>query len=99
VTGLAELQWVLSAHVARMDAPMVTGTGWQPGLFGDHNLTRAMLDIAVPDRPCRPRLSQTMPDRGRGGSGIHSPCRRRNLFLARALIIQGQSWITFLWAM
>jgi predicted amidohydrolase YtcJ len=31
---------------------MVTGAGWQPGLFGDHNLTRAVLDAAVPDRPC-----------------------------------------------
>ena len=31
---------------------MVTGTGWQPGLFGDQNLTRAVLDGAVPDRPC-----------------------------------------------
>ena len=52
VTGLAELQQALAAHLARTNAPMVTGTGWQPGLFGDHNLTRAVLDIAVPDRPC-----------------------------------------------
>jgi hypothetical protein len=52
VTALAELQQALAAHLARTNAPMVTGTGWQPGLFGDHNLTRAVLDIAVPDRPC-----------------------------------------------
>jgi predicted amidohydrolase YtcJ len=52
VTGLTELQQALAAHLARTNAPMVTGTGWQPGLFGDHNLTRAVLDIAVPDRPC-----------------------------------------------
>jgi predicted amidohydrolase YtcJ len=52
VTALAELQQALSAHVARTDAPMVTGAGWQPGLFGDHNLTRVVLDGAVSDRPC-----------------------------------------------
>ncbi|MEY3309768.1 MAG: hypothetical protein RLZZ413_3806 [Pseudomonadota bacterium] len=52
VTGLEDLQLALSAHVARTNAPMVTGAGWQPGLFGDHNLTRGVLDAAVPDRPC-----------------------------------------------
>jgi predicted amidohydrolase YtcJ len=52
VTGLADLQQALASHVARTNAPMVTGAGWQPGLFGDHNLTRAVLDAAVPDRPC-----------------------------------------------
>jgi len=41
VTGLADLQQALASHVARTDAPMVTGAGWQPGLFGDHNLARA----------------------------------------------------------
>jgi hypothetical protein len=52
VTGLEGLQLALSAHVARTNTPMVTGAGWQPGLFGDHNLTRTVLDRAVPDRPC-----------------------------------------------
>ncbi len=26
-------------------------SGWQPGFFGDHNLTAALLDRVVPDRP------------------------------------------------
>ena len=52
VAGLADLQQALSSHVARTNVPMVTGAGWQPGLFGEHNLTRAVLDAAVPDRPC-----------------------------------------------
>ena len=31
---------------------MVWGTGWQCGFFGDHNLTRQVLDAVVSDRPC-----------------------------------------------
>lgn len=42
----------LTAHAARSELPLVLGTGWQPGTFGDHNLTAAVLDRAVADRPC-----------------------------------------------
>jgi predicted amidohydrolase YtcJ len=42
----------LAAHAADSGLPLVQGTGWQPGLFGDHNLTARVLDRAVPDRPC-----------------------------------------------
>jgi predicted amidohydrolase YtcJ len=31
---------------------MIWGAGWQPGFFGDRNLTREVLDRAVTDRPC-----------------------------------------------
>ena len=48
----AQLLAVLSAHAAaKPDLPVVIGSGWQPGIFGDHNLTSALLDRAVPDRP------------------------------------------------
>jgi predicted amidohydrolase YtcJ len=30
----------------------VNGVGWYTGIFTDHNLTRQVLDEAVPDRPC-----------------------------------------------
>jgi len=33
------------------DLGLVMGSGWQAGVFGDHNLTAAVLDRAVPDRP------------------------------------------------
>jgi predicted amidohydrolase YtcJ len=42
----------LAAHAARWKGPLVIGNGWQPGLFGEHNLTAEVLDRAVPDRPC-----------------------------------------------
>lgn len=42
----------LSAHATTRDGPMIWGAGWQPGFFGDHNLTCAVLDRAVADRPC-----------------------------------------------
>ncbi|MCX8509967.1 MAG: amidohydrolase, partial [Rhodobacteraceae bacterium] len=51
-TSLAELQSTLAAHAAATPGPMVWGAGWQPGFFGDENLTRAVLDQVVPDRPC-----------------------------------------------
>lgn len=42
----------VAAHArAKPDLPMVLGAGWQPGLFGDHNLTAELLDRAVSDRP------------------------------------------------
>lgn len=34
------------------ERPWVHGTGWYSGIFGAHNLTRQVLDRAVPDRPC-----------------------------------------------
>lgn len=50
--SLHEIITELSAHAARWTGPMVWGAGWQCGFFGDHNLTRAVVDRAVPDRPC-----------------------------------------------
>ncbi len=42
----------LAAH-ARVKAgmPVILGSGWQAGIFGDHNLTALVLDQAVRDRP------------------------------------------------
>lgn len=34
------------------NAAWVTGVGWYTGVFNDGNLTRQVLDRAVPDRPC-----------------------------------------------
>lgn len=51
-TTIAELQSALAAHAAGWDGEMVWGAGWQCGFFGDQNLTRAVLDAVVPDRPC-----------------------------------------------
>lgn len=51
-TTIGELQAGLSAHATGFKGPMVWGAGWQPGFFGDANLTRAVLDAVVPDRPC-----------------------------------------------
>lgn len=51
-TTLAELQDAMARHAARLSGPMVWGAGWQNGFFGDRNLTRAVLDAVVPDRPC-----------------------------------------------
>ena len=50
--SLDELVTELAAHAAGWQGPMVWGAGWQCGFFGDHNLTRAVVDRAVPDRPC-----------------------------------------------
>lgn len=48
----AALLATLSAHAtANPDLAVVLGAGWQPGLFGDHNLTAALLDRVVSDRP------------------------------------------------
>jgi len=49
VDGLVAL---LAAFAATHDRPWVNGTGWYSGIFGAHNLTRQVLDRAVPDRPC-----------------------------------------------
>ncbi|MGB8814023.1 MAG: amidohydrolase [Paracoccaceae bacterium] len=52
VTSVATLQARLRDHAARVDMPLVMGAGWQAGFFGDDNLTAAVLDAVVPDRPC-----------------------------------------------
>jgi predicted amidohydrolase YtcJ len=36
---------------AKAGMEMVLGSGWQAGVFGDHNLTAKVLDRAVSDRP------------------------------------------------
>ncbi len=52
VTNEAALLASLTAHArAHPDLPLVIGTGWQPGLFGDHNLNATLLDRAPNDRP------------------------------------------------
>ncbi|MFN4158002.1 MAG: amidohydrolase [Gemmobacter sp.] len=52
VTTLAGLQDRLAVHAARVPGmAMVIGAGWQAGIFGDHNLTAAVIDAVVPDRP------------------------------------------------
>jgi predicted amidohydrolase YtcJ len=52
VQGEAELLEVLAAHAkARPGLPVVLGSGWQPGIFGDDTLTAAVLDRVVGDRP------------------------------------------------
>lgn len=48
----ADIVRLTAAHAATAPGPLVTGERWEPGLFGDHNLTRDLLDRAVPDRPC-----------------------------------------------
>lgn len=49
---LEDIARVMATHAAAQPGPMVWGAGWQSGFFGDHNLTRALLDAVVPDRPC-----------------------------------------------
>lgn len=51
-TTRAQLQTALAAHAAGWTGPMIWGAGWQCGFFGDHNLTRDVLDAVLPDRPC-----------------------------------------------
>jgi predicted amidohydrolase YtcJ len=47
-----ELISTLRAHSEALpQMPMVLGSGWQAGVFGDHNLTAAVVDRAVSDRP------------------------------------------------
>ena len=47
-----ELVAMLRAFAATHSREWVNGTGWYSGVFGTHNLTRQVLDRAVPDRPC-----------------------------------------------
>jgi predicted amidohydrolase YtcJ len=52
VTNEAELISTLRAHaVAQPQMPIVLGSGWQAGVFGDENLTAKVIDHAVSDRP------------------------------------------------
>lgn len=48
----ADLLAALGAHAgAKPDLPLIIGSGWQPGHFGDHNLTAHVLDRVTGDRP------------------------------------------------
>jgi predicted amidohydrolase YtcJ len=47
-----ELVEIMRAFAASHDRPWVDGVGWYTGIFTDENLNRAVLDRAVPDRPC-----------------------------------------------
>jgi len=52
VASEAELIGTLRAHAAaKADMAMILGSGWQAGVFGDHNLTARVLDRAATDRP------------------------------------------------
>lgn len=51
VRTVADLQATLAAHAETWPGPLVSATGWQPGLFGDENLTRDVVDAVVADRP------------------------------------------------
>lgn len=51
-TTTAQIAQAMAAHAATQSGPMIWGAGWQCGFFGDANLTHAVLDAAVPDRPC-----------------------------------------------
>lgn len=42
----------LAAFAPTHARPWVNGTGWDASLFGAGNLSRQVLDAAVPDRPC-----------------------------------------------
>lgn len=47
-----ELLDTLRTHAAaKAHMPIVFGSGWEAGVFGDHNLTASVLDRAVSDRP------------------------------------------------
>lgn len=48
---IAELQKLIRDFAATRNDHWVRGTGWYSGIFGEHNLTREVLDVAVPDRP------------------------------------------------
>jgi predicted amidohydrolase YtcJ len=52
VRSLAELKDKLAAFAAKHpDRAWLKGHGWYTGIFNDRNLTRQVLDEAVPDRP------------------------------------------------
>lgn len=50
---VAELQAAVAQFAkANPKTAWVNGVGWYSGIFGEHNLNRAVIDAAVPDRPC-----------------------------------------------
>ncbi len=49
---ISELQDALRQQARVSNDGWVLGTGWYTGIFTDANLTRAVLDAAVSDRPC-----------------------------------------------
>jgi len=52
VQTIAALQAAVADHAANHPGlALVMGSGWQPGMFGDDNLTAAVIDAVVPDRP------------------------------------------------
>ncbi|MFM2367557.1 MAG: hypothetical protein RIR95_2165 [Pseudomonadota bacterium] len=52
VAGEQELLAALRVHsTAKSHLPIVLGSGWQAGVFGDHNLNATLIDRAVSDRP------------------------------------------------
>jgi predicted amidohydrolase YtcJ len=51
-TTLSDLQSALALHAGKDTSAVVIGGGWRSAYFGDANLTRAVLDAALPDRPC-----------------------------------------------
>ncbi|MGF7163116.1 hypothetical protein FHS85_004774 [Rhodoligotrophos appendicifer] len=53
ITDLDKLLQRLAEHAAaNPDEPWVRGSGYYTGVFGEHNLSRQVLDAVVPDRPC-----------------------------------------------
>ncbi len=52
VRTIEELQNAMRAQALMSNDGWVLGTGWYAGIFTDANLTRVVLDAAVPDRPC-----------------------------------------------
>ncbi|MGE3874918.1 MAG: amidohydrolase [Parvibaculaceae bacterium] len=49
---IAELQGTLADFArSKPERDWVRGHGWYSGIFGEHNLTREVLDSVVPDRP------------------------------------------------
>lgn len=51
-TSTDDLQAALAEHAAKDGSALVMGGGWRAAFFGDANLTRAVLDAVLPDRPC-----------------------------------------------
>ncbi|MCF1708132.1 amidohydrolase [Tabrizicola sp. J26] len=52
VSTIAELQAAMAAHAQKVPhLELVVGSGWQPGHFGDDNLTRHVIDAVIADRP------------------------------------------------
>lgn len=50
--SIVDLQDTLGRFARTSQSPWVRGVGWYTGIFTDANLTRDVLDQAVPDRPC-----------------------------------------------